>query len=126
MTVEIKYDEAKQLLKIRTIGPFSLEDFTSAMETIVNSDEYPTSANVIWDFREADLSSADANFWERIIDSRKMFPQRDNCWTAMIATGDLEYGLIRMLQLLTEGKLPQRLMVFRDYEEGEKWLLENA
>ena len=124
MSVDIQYDEDKKILIIKSFGAFTFEDFSSAMETIVASSDYPTCANAIWDFREADLSSVDADFWGRIIDRRSAFPQRDNCYTAMIVSDDLQYGLIRMLQLLSEGKLPQRLMAFRDYKEGEQWLLE--
>ena len=124
MSFDIQYDQDRKILIIRSFEVFTYEDFSSAMETIVASSDYPTCANAIWDFREADLSSVDADFWGRIIDRRRAFPQRDNCYTAMIVSDDLQYGLIRMLQLLSEGKLPQRLMVFRDYEEGERWLLE--
>ena len=104
MSFEMKHDKNKQLLIITAFGPLTFEEYTSIMETIINSDDYPANINTIWDLRKADFSPTDVNFWEKIVNYRSQFPQRTNCRSALIVTDDLQFGMSRMFEILSEGK----------------------
>ena len=109
---------------MRASGALSFEEFAFVLETILTSKEYPVNINTIWDLREADFSSVDSQFWERIIEYRKEFTERNNCRSAMIVSKDLQYGMSRMFEITSEGNIPQQVRVFRDFSEGENWILE--
>ncbi len=123
MSVEIKYDQNGFMLRIGVSGPVSYDEFTSTMEIILNSRDYPPNINILWDLRKADLSQVNYDFWENIIRYRRQFPQRNNCRSAMIVDSDYQYGITRMFQNQAGDRIPQEFMVFRDLKEGEAWLL---
>ena len=125
MSIEIKYDQNRNMLNISISGTPNFEEYTSAMETITHSSDYPPNVRTIWDIREADLSFANFTSIKKVVGIRASFKQRDNCKVALVASSNLQYGLCRMFQMLLEDRLPHELAVFRDYEEGEQWLLEN-
>jgi hypothetical protein len=41
---------------------------------------------------------------------------------ALVVSGDLEYGLARMYDLLSEYQIDRELMVFKDYDEALRWI----
>ena len=43
--------------------------------------------------------------------------------TAIVASGDLDYGLSRMISILTEGKTAYNIQAFRSMDEANEWLL---
>lgn len=125
MSIEIKYDQNRNMLIIAISGTSDFEDYKSALETITRSGDYPPNVRTLWDLRNADLSFANFTSIKKVVGIRTRFKQRDNCRVALVTSSNLQFGLCRMFQMLLEGKLSHELAVFRDYEEGEKWLIEN-
>ena len=123
MSVEIKYDQSRKVLDVDISGIPSLEELSSALENIINSGDYPPNVKVIWDIRKADISSADYQFIDNLANIRSRFIKRNNGRSVLIASNDLQYGIGRMLQMLSENKFTSQFMIFRDYKEGVKWLL---
>ncbi|MBN2287565.1 MAG: hypothetical protein JXI43_14020, partial [Tissierellales bacterium] len=101
-----------------------LDEISSALENIINSGDYHPDTKIIWDIRKADFPYTDYHFIEKLVAIRCRFTKRKNGRSVLIASSDLQFGLGRMLQALSEPKITSQFMVFRDYEEGEKWLLE--
>lgn len=123
MSIEIKYDQNRKILSISISGKSNFDEYTSALETITSSSDYPPNIRTLWDLRKADLSSANLNSIKEIVWIRSRFKQRDYCKVALLAPTNLQYGISRMFQMLIENKLPHELAIFRDYDEGEQWLL---
>ena len=125
MSIEINYDPNRNMLNIAISGTSDFEEYTSALETITNSCDYPPNVRTLWDLRKADLSFANFTSIKKVVGIRTRYKQRDNCRVALVASSNLQYGLCRMFQMLLEDKLPHELAVFRNFNEGEQWLLEN-
>ncbi len=125
MTIEIKYDQNRELLHISVQGTPDFDEFASIFETITNSNDYPPNIRAIWDFRNSDISSVNSEMLKHLIEIRKRFEKRNTCRSALIVSSNMQYGMGRMFQMLSEGKIPHEFMVFRDYEECEQWLLKN-
>ena len=126
MAIDISYKPDKGFLYIAVKGQNSLEDYKTAMEEITHSEEYPADINTIWDVREQEFTDLDTDTIKSFIKIRKEYPARGAARVAFIVKGDFAFGMMRMYDTLSsfEGSdLPQNLMVFRDYAEGEKWLL---
>ena len=124
MSVEIKYDQNRKVLDIIVFGLSDADDLSSALEHIINSGDYPPNTDAIWDVRNSDLSNANFQFVSDLVKIRSRFKKRRNCRSALIVSSEVQYGLCRMFEMLSEGKISQQLRVFRDYKEGEQWLLE--
>ena len=124
MSVEIKYDQNRNVLYVTLSGEPEIDEITSALENITNSGDYPPNTNAMWDIRNANISNANYHFVSELVKMRSSFTKRGHCRSALIVSNDAQYGLSRMFEMLAEGKIPYQLMIFRDYKEGEQWLLE--
>ena len=124
MTIDLKYDKHKRILVVTGIGEITAQEIASTFDKIGGSPEYPPNADRIWDLRKADLTSLDEKSLLKIIQLAKQYPEFANYSMALIASTDLSYGVSRMYELLSEGELPRNIMVFREYSEGEKWILQ--
>ena len=122
MAIFCKYDSDKAMLYCTAEGRVSIEDFQQAMLNIINSEEFSSDVRTLWDIRKMDLSSIDKEFALQLISLRKKNPQRGSSKMVIIAEGDYSFGMSRMYRMLSSD-LPQKIMVFRDFEEGEKWLM---
>jgi len=124
MSISLAYNPQNKILYVTVVGPFSFDEYVSSIQKILHTTEYPPNVSALWDLRKADLETADQDFLNKIIQTRKQHPERVNANTAIIAATDLEYGVSRMFETLAEiDTFSQKLKVFRDYAEGEKWLL---
>lgn len=127
MGVDLHYDRDKGILYARLVGEVSVEDLRPLLETITTSEEYPPDVPTLWDVREASFAGADRAMFDRLIASRKLHPARASAKIAAVVSGDLAYGLARMYELLSATRrLPQRIRIFRDMNEAERWLRESG
>ncbi len=124
MSIEIRYDQNRRMLNIAISGTSDFEEYSSALESITHSGNYPPNIRTLWDLREADFSPENFTSIKKFVGIGIRFKQRNNCRVALVASSNLQYGICRMFQMLLESKMPHELEVFRDYEEGEQWLLE--
>jgi hypothetical protein len=126
MAIDIKHDQDRQMLNIIISETFDLDELTSTFEAITNSRDYPPNIRAVWDFRKADISSVNADIINRLVEIRSHFTKRSNCRSALIVSSDLQYGFSRMFEMLTDGKIPPQLKVFREYEEAVQWILDKG
>lgn len=79
---------------------------------------------VLWDMSGADLTHVNAEMMQRFIKkSAHLGKQRPNGRTAVVAPGDLQYGLGRMSEILYEFEPGAfQFRAFRTEEEALLWL----
>ena len=124
MPIEVKYDDQRKILDIHVSGKPTLSEVTSTLETITSSKDYPPDTGAIWDIRQADLSSFEPELIGKLIELRSQFKQRVRLKSVFIATTSLQLAFSRAIILHAERKIPQEAMVFKEYSEGEKFILE--
>ena len=125
MPIELKYDQTKKILLVTVIGQITLDEITSAFQKITSSSQFAPNVDALWDMRQANFTDTNERLWREIIEVRKQYPERKNYRSAVIATDKFAYGMTRMYELISEGDLPRKLMVFKDFSEGEQWILQN-
>ena len=83
-----------------------------------------TTHNLLWDFSEASMSGISSLFVRETAEKvRDLVPARKNGKIAVIAPKDLEFGMARMFQLMSDEKqFPFRVKVFRHVGEACQWL----
>ena len=126
MPIDLRYDPEKKILYSRVKGTVSFEEFQSTMKLITRSGQFPQNANALWDLRELDFETIDSDFWKRIINIRKQYPERGQALLAHVVQGDLAYGMLRMYEILADSDsngLAQHIKVFKNCSDAEKWLL---
>ena len=121
MSITTSVDNDKQLTTHTVIGEVSFEE---EMTTLKKFWEGQTTRNVMWDFRKASLARVSSGKTEAIMDYIKHHSGKySGGKTALVASGDLEYGLSRFSQTLAEMKsYPLQLEVFRSFEAAIQWL----
>lgn len=122
MPIEIHYDKEKDTLYGNMLGHVTLEEFEKILKMILLSDEFSPDTKTLWDLRKQDFRNIDTDFEMQLIDIRKKYAKRGNALLAFVVSDDLGFGMSRMYQILSD-KLPQHIMVFREYSKAEKWLL---
>ena len=126
MTIDIRHNPDKAFLIITVTGQLSDEEYQAAMDEIIKSDQYPASINALWDVREQDFRGVNSSSVKNIIEISKQYPERGGSRVAFVVKDNLAYGMLRMYELSTsveEFESTQNHRVFRDYSEGEEWLL---
>jgi len=104
-------------------GSVRLDEFNNILETITHTEEYPPDIPAIWDLSELDTGNPEISMIEELNDVRKRYPERGKTKLAIVASGELTFGLSRMYEAFS-AELPQMLRVFKDRASAEVWLQE--
>jgi hypothetical protein len=125
MPIEIDTDSDKQLTIFKVTGEATFEEGLSANKEFYSGN--PTQ-NVIWDFREANLTKITSDQFQQIVDSvQHLTGKRKGGKTAFLASRDLEFGVARMTQAFTEmNASPLNVKVFKSIDEATLWIGENG
>ena len=113
---------ADESLTILTVsGIFTAEKVIRAFEKFI---EHNVTANLLWDFSDADLSQITQKNMEKIIAFTKSKAHlRKNGRTAFVSEQDLPFGVSRMYQTLSEiNEHPISQCVFRDMDKALTWI----
>lgn len=122
MAVHCEYNSDKKILECVIEEKLTIDVFRSTLNMIVNSEEYPPDTNTLWDLRNFDFSTIDAETQRQWVDLRKKHPERGKAKMAIVVDSDMNFGKSRMYEMWSS-ELPQRMRVFRDYPEALAWLL---
>ncbi len=123
MSADLRYDRENNLLHIMLHGSVTLDEFTDILETITHAEEYPPDVPAIWDLSALDTGNSDISMIGELNDVRKRYPERGKTKLAIVASGELTFGLSRMYEAFS-AELPQTLRVFKDRANAELWLQE--
>ena len=121
--MDLQFDQQKNLVHITLTGMLSKSVILDAFDSAVSDERYEKGMGRLWDFRDADLSSLDAEtVTEMALYSLRFPPGVSDVKVAFVTGKDLEYGLSRMFEMSSKANTPIR--VFRTMDEAEKWMME--
>jgi len=124
MSITYKYEPEKDAIYAAIEGKMTFEEFQLTLVKFTEIENFPPNTRSLWDLRKMDFSIIDWDFSKQLVAIREMNPKRAHTRIAFIADKDFGYGITEMHIFQFSNKLPQEMRLFRDYEEGEKWLLE--
>ena len=122
MSVKIEYNNEKKALYVTLNGQVSIEEFSKTIIEVAENKNFSPDIRTLVDIRELDFSEINADFLKELISLEKKNTKRINTKVAYIANTDISFGMSRMYQTLSD-ELPKTSIIFRDYSEGERWLL---
>lgn len=129
MPIEKQIDEARQLTVLTVSGEVTFVEMRRAIESFW---ETPTlTLNVLWDYRQASLKNLSREDHEGLVrvgmKFRDRHAERTGGKTAIIASTELEYGINRASETMTQIEgYPFKVKTFRTVEEAEAWLAKPA
>jgi hypothetical protein len=121
--MDLRIDEEKNMAYIKLSGLLSKKIILTAFDLTVSDRRYKNGMGRLWDFRDADLSSLEAETITEMAQYSLRFPPGINdVKVAFVTDRDIEYGLTRMFEISSEAMTP--IQVFRAMDEAEKWMME--
>lgn len=124
MPISFKYDKEKDLLYTTIDGKVTLDDFKNALNQALENTEFPVDTNTLVDFRGCDFNNITADTFRQLILMQKQKAIQSKVKIAYIADKDFKFGMVRMYEILSSD-LPLNKRVFKEFSEGERWLLED-
>ena len=125
MSYTLVYSTAETLYKITLSGRVAAHEIGQAFLQVAQGGEGPASANLIWDFRDADLRDINFNDVVSLLRVRlDMNARRGSPKVAFLVGSDAAYGKVRMWTNLldNEAEITQQIGLFRDEAETYAWL----
>jgi len=122
MPVSCIYHKNENYLECEIHGDLTIEEFKATLKSLLSSEEHSPDVDTLWDLRNFDFSSVDVETQRKWVELRSKQPERGNAKMALVVINDVSFGKSRMYEMWSGG-LPQRMRVFRDYEEAKAWLL---
>jgi hypothetical protein len=121
MPVTYALDREQRLIRTRCYGPTTLPEVLGYFEELRAQPDLPQHLDGLLDF--TDMTGAPDRDQLRTIagEMKKMAPQVTFGAIAIVAPGDLLFGMSRMLGIFAEG-LFATTGVFRTLPEAERWL----
>ena len=121
--MELQFDKTKNIAYIKLSGLLSKKDIANAFDQCVSDIRYDKGMARLWDFRDADLSSFDYED----VNEMSQYPLKfssgiNDVKVAFVTKRDLEFGLSRVFEMLSQAKTT--ISVFRSIDEAEKWLMD--
>jgi hypothetical protein len=129
MPIERQVDEAARITRLIVVGEVNAEEMRQAIEQFWEAPRL--TQDVLWDYRQADMNKLRRNELEELVRVglryRHRHVERTGGKTAIVASSDLEYGMMRASATLTKMEsYPFEVRTFRTVEEAEAWLAEGS
>ena len=124
MPIDTVIDNDKGVIIHTVTGRITFEDITSSFEKATNHSDFVKSLPVLWDFRAADgtkITGNEIKTFIRFYESQS--DKRSGIKAALLVSGDLEFGLLRMYEAQAFN-IPAQIEIFRNYDDAMQWVLE--
>jgi hypothetical protein len=123
MEISTQIDKERNLRSHKVKGLISVPEMKEVLTGLYRSPEYDPAMNSVWDLRDADFSSVTSAEVRSLVEMiRGHWGTGEKSRAALVVAKELGYGLSRMYEILMTGRTSGTIMVFRDYNEAEKWL----
>ena len=104
-------------------GRLTALDIVNVFDELINFPEFKTGMNTLWNVTDAthpDLTTDDI----RVIATHvhRFAEKRGNGKVAWVVANDVDFGIGRMFEMLTDREIPMTYRVFRDIVEAKLWL----
>jgi hypothetical protein len=122
--INIISDATKNRTKFSVEGSITIIDVLNAIRNFYEGGA--VTKNVLWDLTNGKAKEIQSSELENIVNLRKGFAHlRKGGKTAILAPADIEFGMSRMVELMTDFKEETiETRVFRTMENTKQWLSE--
>lgn len=116
-------DEGANLRMHKVSGVVTKESLIERLNEIYSAPDFISDMNVLWDLREADLSSFQSPDIQHLRDFVKdHWATGGTSKAALVVSRDLDFGLSRMYEFFIKDRTTNDVRVFRDMDEARDWV----
>jgi len=119
----IEFDEPRGYVLIVARGDFTLADHRQMVEDLLSRPEWRPGSATLFDHRE--IHFGDAGFRE-MLEVKSLHVSNDavigDGKSATLMRTDVDYGIGRQFQILTDGRVSAKIRIFVDEAEAVAWL----
>ena len=119
MATTYKLDSSLRTVFSTSHGVLTGDDLLAHREKLVRDPDVDLDHRQLWDFRGVIEVAVSRKDLVELLESKSPFGQGSR--RAFVAASDVDYGKLKMIQLL-RGTCAGEIMVFRDIHEARKWL----
>ena len=125
MPIETSIDPDRGLITHVASGDVTPEEIARAADRTLADPDFEPGMDALVDLRDASLAALTSDdLRDMVRHARSRIPRRGSGFrAAWVAPRDLEFGLVRMLEVFMED-LPSEHRLFRDINEARRWLAE--
>jgi hypothetical protein len=123
MSIKFAIDRTKNLTVFRLYGEVTLSEFIDTLN--VYGKNKPTKFE-LYDLRELSGERFATNEIQGLASFLAAHAEKrvSGSKTAVVVSQTIDYGLSRMISMLTEGQVPYMIEVFRSVQDANQWLEE--
>ena len=123
MDYTIRYDEPTNVVVVRSSGKMEMRDFPNLVDDIVVELQSRKSACLLADHSDSSAAELETQDIKRMSGLAQRLSEvlRDRQF-AVVLKEDVDYGLGRMWQTLTDEDVPFEISVFRTVDKAREWL----
>jgi len=119
----IEYLEPHDFVHVALKGALAPGDFDRVNKEIVSHEAWRPGLNILFDDTELDtdnIYTSDMEYIAELIAAMKA--DYEHSKMAIVVSSDVQYGLARQLQSMTEAQTGTQIRVFINEEEASSWL----
>ena len=123
MPISYTIDRVKDITIFNLSGEVSLEEYIQALRDYI--DDNPTTYEM-YDVRGLTGSRFSTDEVKRLTEflQKRKAKRLPGSRTAIVVDRDIDFGLSRMISMMTDHTVPYRIEVFRSMDAAKKWLNE--
>ncbi|MDD3814217.1 MAG: hypothetical protein PHZ02_06175 [Desulfocapsaceae bacterium] len=122
MSFSIDFSGPLHPIVITLEGVLTADEFVEIMEQIVNSKEYPSNINAVYDLTHMSFDNITIEFLQSLkVLAKKFGSHRRGAKTAYVCPKDLQFGMARIWEVFVSD-LPLETMVTRSMDEALSWI----
>ncbi len=119
MATTYRIDSSLRVVFSTSYGVLTGDDLLAHRATLVSDPNVDLDHRQLWDFRRVTETAVSKKELTELLESKSPFgPASRRAW---VASSDVDYGMLKMIQLL-RGTCAGEIMVFRDIHEARMWL----
>ncbi len=125
MNLEIASDQKLNVVEVHFKGNVELAGMNSAFQSIINLPDWKPGKSIIFDYSDLDFGSFTSKDMhlnsDLVVRHKASFGAAK--W-AFIISSDLQFGLMRMWQIITEDRVPMNINLFKNSPDARAWILD--
>lgn len=123
MEHEIKMDVSSRLIHVKTRGIGDADGINAFLKDIISHPDWTPGMDILLDHTELNIENINTRGIDKVSDYFiKISKQLGNGKIALIMNRDVDFGIARAWELVTERHTNMQIHVFRNLEKAEAWL----
>ena len=123
MEISTEIDKEKNIRWHVVRGVIDVRELAEYLKGLYSSSDSYSEMNAFWDLQEADFSSVTSEGVRSFMAyAGKIWGKGGKSRAALVVSGDLDFGMTRMYQIMMEGATSSAIEVFKDKNKAKEWI----